>query len=277
MVNIQFLFFEILMLILVALCFRHARKEGIQAVLRLFAGILFGVMLEWATIKQLEAYSYGTFLLMIDNIPISIGMGWGVILYSSMLFSDHCRINEWFRPVLDGLLALNIDLAMDAIAIRIGMWDWGGGLSYDYFGVPYENFWAWFWVIFSFSMAFRVLNRLPGKLAIYIAPLGSIPLGVIGVLSANRIIVSYIPQNHDLTTIAIIFLGGLLFILSRKPNPDHAQMDSLVMWVPVGFHLYFLIIGVISGAIFSSWAILTVSLAMALIAGYIHYPVIRSR
>ena len=31
---------------------------------------------------------------------------------------------------------------MDALAIRLGFWDWGGGLEVGYFGVPYANFWA---------------------------------------------------------------------------------------------------------------------------------------
>ncbi|MBU2509975.1 carotenoid biosynthesis protein [bacterium] len=272
----QFLPFELLMIVLVSLCLRHAWKEGTQNVLRLFAGIFFGVMLEWATIKQLDNYEYGTFFLMIDNIPLGIGMGWGVILYSAMLFSDHCQIKEWARPVLDGLVALNIDLAMDAIAIRLGMWDWGDGLSYEYFGVPFENFWSWFWVIFSFSAAFRILNRLPEKISRYLAPLGSIPIGVFGVLASNRIISSYIPSDYDYLAISLLIVCSLGLILSQKPKLKTAQMDSLVMWVPLGFHLYFIIVGIITRVIFTSWIIALISAAMFSASLYLHFPLVQS-
>ncbi len=150
--NVYFSIFEILVFILFGICLRHAMKEGVSTVLRLLAGIAFGVLLEWATIQQLDAYSYGKFLIMVDTVPIVIGVGWGVILYSAMIFSNSTQLPWHLRPVLDALLALNIDLTMDTIAIRLGMWDWGLGLAREYFGVPVENFWAWFWVIFSFSM-----------------------------------------------------------------------------------------------------------------------------
>ncbi len=150
---LAFLPFEALMAGLLFLCFRHALPFGAPALLKLAASVVFGILLEWATIEQLDAYRYGTqYLFMIDTVPIAAGVGWGVILYSAMYLTDHTNLNPWLRPVADALLALNIDLAMDAVAIRAGMWDWGKGLEHDYFGVPFENFWAWFWVIFCLSL-----------------------------------------------------------------------------------------------------------------------------
>ncbi|MBI5715761.1 MAG: carotenoid biosynthesis protein, partial [Chloroflexi bacterium] len=146
MPNLYFILFEFIVYILFLICLRHAWRIGAHKVLQLAAGALFGVLLELATIRQLNAYQYGQFLIMVLDVPLCIGVAWGSIIYSAMLFSDATTLSYWERPVLDGLLALNIDLAMDAIAIRLGMWDWGRGLSFQYFGVPYANFWAWFWV-----------------------------------------------------------------------------------------------------------------------------------
>ncbi|HWQ19471.1 MAG TPA: hypothetical protein VN455_06795, partial [Methanotrichaceae archaeon] len=92
--------------------------------------------------------------------------------------------------VLDGLLALNIDLSMDAVAIRLGMWDWGNGFDYQYFGVPYNNFWAWFWVVFSFSFSLRLLSKLPGFWGRWFSPAGAIICGTAGVIITNRLITS---------------------------------------------------------------------------------------
>lgn len=83
----------------------------------------FRVTLELATIRQLDAHEYGQFLIMVWDVPLCIGMAWSCILYSVMEFSDASSLPYWTRPILDGLLALNIDLDLDAIAIRF--WDWG--------------------------------------------------------------------------------------------------------------------------------------------------------
>jgi hypothetical protein len=39
--------------------------------------VLFGLLLEWATIQQLNAYEYGHFLVMLGSVPVVIGVAWG--------------------------------------------------------------------------------------------------------------------------------------------------------------------------------------------------------
>ena len=63
---------------------------------------------------------------------------------------------------------------MDAVAIRLGMWDWGLGFTQQYFGVPYVNFWAWFWVVFSFSLGLRLLGHASSQIVRRWAPLGAL-------------------------------------------------------------------------------------------------------
>ena len=113
---------------------------------------------------------------MLGPVPVVIGVAWGTIIYSVRAFSDSTNLPVWARPVLDGLLAINLDLSMDAVAIRLGMWDWGNGLDFQYFGVPYNNFWAWFWVVFSFSLSLRLLSKLPGFWGRWLSPAGAIIL-----------------------------------------------------------------------------------------------------
>lgn len=63
---------------------------------------------------------------MVLYVPLCIGVAWkSRIIYSAMEFSDASSLPYWLRPILDGLLALNIDLALDAIAIRFGFWGLG--------------------------------------------------------------------------------------------------------------------------------------------------------
>jgi hypothetical protein len=277
MQRIYLILFEITMLALLYFCWRHARRNGgWPAVWGFMAGVIFGWLLEWATILQLEAYEYGDFILKVGPLPLSIGIGWGVIIYSARLFSDASNLPLTARPLLDALLALNIDLSMDAIAIRTGMWDWGQGLEFQYFGVPYANFWAWFWVVFSFSMALRLLVQMPGWSGRWLAPLGAILLGTLCVLGTNALIV-YVLQPAGLyeASNAVVLFGALAMLLALKPRFNLTPVDRLAFWVPFSFHLIFLGIGLDSRAILQPPILLIVSLVMFMVSLGTHWKSIK--
>ena len=270
MVSPYFIVMELIVYGLFLICLRHAWRAGPEAVLRLLAASLFGVLLELATIWQLDAYSYGTFLVMVSNVPLAVGVGWGTIIYSAKLFSDATSLPRWVRPVLDGLLALNIDLAMDAVAIRLGMWDWGMGLEGQYFGVPYANFWAWFWVVLSFSAGWRWFSQKVHGRWRWVIPLGAILVGLAGVLGTNALIVFVVPRQLYELTIAVTLAIALGLVLWRRPRFISRLDAPPAFWVPFAFHAYFLIAGLISGAILSPPFLLIVSILMFLVSLSLH-------
>ncbi len=272
--NPYFITFELVAYVLSVLCFVHALKKGTGNVLRLLAGIIFGVLLELATIRQLHAYSYGTFPTMILDVPLCIGVSWGSILYSAMEFSDASSLPWLARPILDGLLALNIDLAMDAIAIRLGMWDWGRGLDFQYFGVPYANFWAWFWVISSFSFGYRWLAHRKDWTGTWLAPLLALVTGLVWVLATNAFIVSIVPVNLRNLVIGLVILAALGIIFYLQPRFYQKPVPALAFWVPFVSHLYFMIAGAVSGVILEPPFLLFVSLLMFGTALFLHRPFI---
>jgi hypothetical protein len=245
---------------------------GWAGIIRLLAGVLFGVLLELATIRQLNAYQYGRFLVMVLEVPLAIGAGWGVILYSAMMYSDATALPGWARPMLDGLLALNIDLAMDAIAIRLGMWDWGMGLQAEYFGVPYANFWAWLWVVASFSAGYRLLSHRPDWMGRWGSPLAAVIVGLAGVLATNYFIAFLVPDSIYPATVALTLGGVLVTVIALRPRVQAQRMPAVAIWVPAAFHLYFLAAGIISGAIFDPPLLLLMSLLMLALAVLLHAP-----
>ncbi|TET99701.1 MAG: carotenoid biosynthesis protein [Anaerolineales bacterium] len=275
MPNPYFLIFELIVFMMFLGCLKHAWQIGMPKVWQLIAGVLFGLLLEWATIQQLQAYQYGRFSLMLGEVPIMVGVGWGVILYSVRLFSDATKLTEWARPIMDGLLALNIDLATDTLAIRLGMWDWGIGFEAQYFGVPYANFWAWFWVVFAFSAGLRLLTRRPGWVGLWLAPWGAIAIGLLGVLITNALITFWLPKNWYVPTIAITLSGALILLLLLKPKLPKRPIPKPAFWVPLGFHGYFLIIGLFTRTILNPPFLLLVSAAMALVALLLHRSTVR--
>ncbi len=275
MPNIYFILFEFIIYLQFALCLHHAWKQGTRNLLRLLAGIIYGVLLELATIRQLQAYEYGRFLIMVLDVPLCIGIAWGCILYSVMKFSNASSVPYWARPILDGLLALNIDLALDAIAIRLGFWDWGQGLKFQYFGVPYANFWAWFWVIFSFSLGYRLLAHREDWVVTWLSPLLALIVGLAGVLGSNIIIAYEVPFEDHRIFIAGTLSLALILIISMRPRFYLKPVPPLVFWVPFLTHVYILIAGLISGVIFNPPFLLLIGLLMSGIAVYLHLPTIQ--
>ena len=270
MTGIYFILFEIVVYIQLVLCLHHAWRQGQSNVLRLLAGILFGVTLELATIRQLAAYEYGQFLIMVLDVPLCIGVAWSCILYSVMEFSDASSLPYWLRPILDGLLALNIGLALDAIAIRLGFWDWGRGLDFQYFGVPYPNFWAWFWVVFSFSFGYRLFARRKDWIKTWLAPLSALIVGLIGVLGTNAWIVFVVPPPLRTPVVAATLILVFFVVVMMRPRFHLSAVPPLTFWVPMLTHLYAFFAGLISGVIFEPVFLLFVSLAMIGVAFYLH-------
>jgi hypothetical protein len=268
---IYFITIELLIYFLFAVCLAHARRRGWTVVWQLFAGAAFGLLLEWSTIQRFHLYTYGRFLIMVGEVPLFIGVAWGVIIYSVCQFSDATSLPEWARPVLDGLLALNIDLSMDAIAIRLGFWHWGIGLNQQYFGVPYGNFWAWFWVVFFFSAGLRLLTRGYYFLSSVETPLGAIVIGVAGIVGMDYLMPKIGNYQVHPITIACFLISALLLIVALRPKLHIRSEPTLNAWVPAAFHIYFLSVGLISGIALQRPTLLAISLVMIVVAAVLHW------
>lgn len=265
-----FILYEISLYLQLIVCIPHAWKHGRTNLLRLLAGILFGVLLELATLRQLNAYAYGQFVIVVLGVPLGIGVAWGCILYSVMEFSDGTNLPYSLRPVLDALLALTIDLSLDAIAIRFGFWDWGQGLNFQYFGVPYANFWAWFWVIFFFSSGYRLFARRSDWIGAWISPLTALVVGLLGILGTNALITYQIPFAYHGLTVTLLIVSALAIVLAARPRLYLRSVPSLTFWVPFITHIYVLIAGLIAGHILNPPFLLVIGVAMMAIAFLVH-------
>ena len=277
MPSLYLVVFELILYALFAACAWHAWRRGPHVAWQLLAGVIFGVLLELATIRQLRAYSYGRFLIMVADVPLAVGVAWGCIIYTARLFSDASSLPLAARPIFDGLLALNIDLSMDAIAIRLGMWDWGMGLQAQYFGVPYPNFWAWFWVVFSFSFGLRLLSFRESWAGRWLGPPGAIIIGLAGVLGTNALMAFVIPRSGYLPSVALLLVAAAGLVLAQCPRLAIRPVHPLAFWVPFAFHAYFVAAGLISGVILQPPFLLAVSILMLLVALYWHRGAVRTR
>jgi uncharacterized membrane protein len=153
MPRILFGLVEVVMLILFALSARFAyRTGGRQRLVELVSAVPFGLLLEQGDIKIFGSYAYNQgFFLKLGSVPLAIALAWAMIITSSMFMSDRLGIPPRFAPFADAVFAIVLDLSLDAIAIRQGLWHWNIPLNAGFFGVPAGNYYGWLFVAFGFS------------------------------------------------------------------------------------------------------------------------------
>ena len=137
-----------------------ALRRGKLPFLELISAAVFGLLLEQANQAIFETYEYSTeFALAIDRAPVVIGLTWALIIAGAMRITDALGVRRRYAPVVDSVLAISLDLAFDAVAIRMGLWTWRDIAPTDgWFGVPAGNFYAWLFVTLAFSLFTRWLR-----------------------------------------------------------------------------------------------------------------------
>jgi hypothetical protein len=258
----SFLIVEIGAYILALLVLNHARREGAYMVFTIIGGIIFGFLVEYTEVRQTHSYSYGQFLVMLGGIiPLAVCVGWGLIIYAAVETSNRLQIPLLLRPLLDGLLALSIDLNLDPIAVSLGFWRWEE--TGPYFGIPSGNFIGWFVVVASFSTLLHLGRRwFPpneqgfwGKagLPLVITPLALLLAFLIFELYERLALA-------DRATAVLLLIVGLsiaaVFSYWRYFQRDY-PLAPYVLATPLYFHIY-----CIGAYIFA--AIFSQSLALAL-------------
>ncbi len=252
----------------------HANRQSHYRLLELLGSGVYGVLLEWLTIKQLHAYHYDDFALMIDGAPLCIGLGWAVILYAGMEFSDQIHLPDAIRPVLDALMALNIDVAFDTIAIRLGFWSWAGvGLNQQWFGVPWVNFAAWFIIVWSYSGFIRALRSWRvhrWRRWLYVPAAMLLSLVTLTATSEIYRLMSADLSIGALSALALV-VGSTLTVVNARPRVTSAGLPTpVILAVPLGFHGFALVAGFASGSFGRQPVLAVIGVAMLVLGLIVH-------
>lgn len=271
-VPVSYLIFEILGIIFLIICgyfrIKKADMGVIRVIMELFGILIFGLLLELLAVS-IGLYNYpASFAMMVFNVPIIIGIGWSVILFTGMWVSDTLEMPEWSKVFFDAFWAILIDLSMDAIAIRDGMWLWKINFTEEWYGVPWFNFSAWWFIAISISSAIRICRKLAkrfdNRIINTIYPLIASILGI-GIL----VITSGITRLNINMLVLIIQIIISLLVISWKlrgiKNPISMKKDFPVYLIPLGFHLGFLLLGFLMGFFEGVYAILWMSLLTLII------------
>ena len=273
---VSFFLFEMLVFGLFVVClvhgFRHRTLPGVAVGLELFVFVLYGLAFEGIAVAA-RFYSYGPFTFRVWHAPLVIGVGWAVIGYAAMGFSDSLNVPQWAKPFLDALLALLIDLGMDMVAIRdvysfgdtvSGMWNWGISFHDGWFGVPYANFMAWWLVVFIMSACLRggryVYGWVSKKWLAWFYPVAALFVA----LGFFLFLLLTFTEVFNLTTLLLLIgLSLSVVIASLRGRQERLswRRDLPVFLVPLAFHLFFLSLLLVRELYVGSPGVLVVSIA----------------
>ncbi|HEX5396755.1 MAG TPA: carotenoid biosynthesis protein [Candidatus Limnocylindria bacterium] len=159
--NPLYLLLELAVAISFVLAAGAALRRGRLPFYELLSAAVFGILLEEGDQLIFQSYHYSAdWLAVIDRAPVAIGLTWALILAGAMRITDALGVRRRYAPFVDAVLAISLDLAFDAIAIRMGLWTWRGiGPEQAWFGVPAGNFYAWLFVAVGFSLVSRWLRE----------------------------------------------------------------------------------------------------------------------
>ncbi len=268
-----------------ACCCYDAWKKGIRWLLVLVAATLFGLGAELFFLVsehdslQGASYSYGQFVAMIGwsqfEVPLWVGLGWGCIVYACIWTAELLSPRLSVRPVIAGLLAINVDLSLDPIAEHFGFWKWHNVPAQNYYGVPFDNFLGWLLIVGSYTWSLAILSRsLPRSWkgqdywlpfaglipALLVTMLGQQALNLIYAWGGNQEI-PFVVICAAATAIAVHF--GVRASRDRKPH-------WVILALPVYFHLLLLSLLLCLGA-YRALASLLVVIPMSLFVGFIAF------
>jgi hypothetical protein len=156
-VNPVFLFLEVAATVLFVGAAAAALRRGRLPFLELISAAAFGLLLEEGDQLIFQTYHYSPdWVLVLDRAPLVIGLTWALLIAGAMRITDALGVRRWTAPFVDAVLVIMLDLAFDAVAIRMGMWTWVGiEPDQGWFGVPAGNFYAWLFVTLGFSLLSR--------------------------------------------------------------------------------------------------------------------------
>ena len=289
---LSFVIFELGVYVLALICLRHAWRRTRYLAIAFLVAIVYSFSTEIFAINLLHEYYYNSFFVMICRdpsmpwgvnlsctassscVPLAIPVMEGIVIYAVIETSNRLNLPWAARPVLDGLLAISIDLVMDPIVSAglacqapqqpalvghgLGFWVWqllpvrtvfGITLKQELlWGVPLNNFTGWLLgvAIFSFMLRLGWRSIPPGSKGIlgdFIAPILAIPLTLLA-FTGVVFVYEWLIQNvlgSEWILAALILSAGILVILrfarrARRDNP----IDRVILAVPFSLHLYFL-------------------------------------
>lgn len=273
---------------------RHSRARFVE----LLTAFLFGLLLEQGDIFLFGTYRYDPNWLLLGDVPLAIALTWAMIIAGAMNLTDALGIadissvsragflNRLVRglpaPMADAVWAILLDLALDAVAIRLGLWTWTIRADEGWFGVPWGNFFAWLFVAFWFSFftrlvrarnvrVFQNLSRFAQWFVPFLAFGGLILTLVPFVAIENTAALPFVPDDASSYNNAVwvifaatfaLFVGVTLWGMFRAVCVAREKADHWLLFVRLSIHVLFLLALLGAGIVWDAPLLFAVAVGM---------------
>ncbi|HNP85575.1 MAG TPA: hypothetical protein PKK78_05510 [Kouleothrix sp.] len=276
-----FLIFELGVYVLGLLCVVQAWRQSRAQLLGILAAVVYSFLTEKYAISTLHEYYYNRFLIMLCSnpgsgwhvvtecrapngcVPLAIPLMESLIIYAAMRTSDRFQAPWQIRPLIDGLLALALDIAIDPVvsigvpcqpnptaivAHGLGFWVWKLVPTQEaWLGVDLNNFAGWFFGAAVFSLTWRLWQRwIPSGSKGWLGDIGAALLTIlstllvlVAIIQAYKAIVVWILGGEQWVLFVLIVAAALIGVLryTRATLQPYA-LDRVVLAVPTFFLFY---------------------------------------
>jgi len=220
-------------------------------------------------------YGYGTSLVMVFNVPLSVPLIEALFVYSGLRLALKMRIPNIARVALVGCFGTLADLTLDPLALsqqhgRIGRWSWyikPGAVNI--FGAPVYNYTGWF-ILCGYAAAMILVGRHWYKrsgykrwVGIAYPPLCLLGALVIMVSPLSPFILWLGPFASQGGATEWVMLAATLVVLTAVLIAWRGRNRALITWrddwiTPVVFGVFYLT-NLVFDLIGSRWAIMAFS------------------
>lgn len=136
-----------------ALALQHASRAlgARRAWLEMVVLTAYGFALEWMAMAVFSAYRYSpSWAVAPRGVPIAIALMWAAIIVAAMALAARMgAASALQRATAAAALAIALDLLMEPVASRVGLWRWTPAGSW--LAVPIGNFVGWAVVVGAYT------------------------------------------------------------------------------------------------------------------------------
>jgi len=111
----------------------------------------YGFALEAVAIRVFASHTYGGgWALAPLGVPVAVALVWAAVISSAMALAARMgRPSPGARAAVAALVAVTLDLLMEPVAVRVGLWRWTP--AGPWLGVPIGNFVGWAVIVAGYA------------------------------------------------------------------------------------------------------------------------------
>ena len=138
----------------ILLAFRHARAAlgARRAAGELLTLAAYGFALERISMTVFGSHRYGSgWVLAPMGVPAAVALVWAAVISSALGLAARRGLRPaWVRALGAALFAVTLDLTIEPVAIRRGLWEWTP--PGPWLGVPIGNFVGWVVIVAGYGI-----------------------------------------------------------------------------------------------------------------------------